>query len=280
MIKIESIQPSQLFISKAKLIAIEKSTRDLDPIPIKKIGNICFATDGHTRLLSYFNKGLKEIKVRAEGDELDWMAYLVCVHWCRTGGIFSAADLADRVVSAKEYEQLWLQRCKEMHRHLGKDYCSYLSFQEIKEPTYKSEICENILRSLPEWFGLEEANRNYIEGVKGEIFFAAEVGRIAIGFITLKQTGNASAEIGVMGIYPEFHNRGIGKKMVQRATLYLREKDVKYLFVRTLSSKRGDKHYDATRNFYLACGFEAYKELPHYWSLENPCLLMRKKVDV
>ncbi len=280
MIKIESIQPSQLFISKAKLKAVEKTARDLDPISIKTIGNICFATDGHTRLLSYFNRGLKETKVRAEGDELDWMAYLVCVHWCQSEGIFSVADLADGVVSAKEHEQLWLQRCKDMHWYLKKDYLSYLSFQEIKDPTDKSEISENILKSLSEWFGLEEANRDYIEGVKEEIFFAAAVGRIPIGFITLKQTDNVSAEIGVMGIYPEFHNRGIGKKMVQRASTYLREKNVKYLFVRTLSSKRGDKHYDATRKFYLACGFEAYKELPHYWSPENPCLLMRKKVDV
>lgn len=279
MSQIESIQPSQLYICEDKLLELEQSKSVLAAVPIKRIGDICFATDGHTRLLSYYNRELKEIQVESEKEKLDWMAYLVCVNWCISEGIFSIADLANRVVGAKEYETLWLQRCKAMHRDLRKDCLSYLSVEEINESNYKSEKCEHILRSLPEWFGLEEATRDYIERVKAEVFFAAKVGRVPIGFVALKQIDVSSFEISVMGVYREFHTKGIGKKMVEKANDYLQRKKIPYLFVRTLSSKRENKYYAATREFYLSCGFAAYKELPNYWSINNPCLLMRKIVD-
>jgi hypothetical protein len=33
---------------------------------------------------------------------------------------------------------------------------------EVTEPTERSQLCESILRELPEWFGIEDATAAYI----------------------------------------------------------------------------------------------------------------------
>jgi hypothetical protein len=53
-----------------------------------------------------------------EEDELDWNAYEICVQWCEKEGVRTIADLKNRVVSPKEYEALWVNRCKKMQQEL------------------------------------------------------------------------------------------------------------------------------------------------------------------
>jgi len=124
VMKLEDIQPSQLFISSAKL---EQVMQDLDPVtretllplPIKKLGQDVILTDGHTRALAAHLKGWEEIRVYWDEDDLDWEAYAICVQWCREAGIRTIADLADRIVPPEDYQVLWLQRCDRMHRDLA-----------------------------------------------------------------------------------------------------------------------------------------------------------------
>lgn len=49
----------------------------------------------------------------------------------------------------------------------------------------KGEICGEILRSLPEWFGIEESLRNYVEDAKTRPMFVSMEGEVLTGFISL-----------------------------------------------------------------------------------------------
>jgi hypothetical protein len=122
MMKLDEIQPSQLFINSEKLSLVMK-TFDVNPrliefIPVKKIGDQVVFVDGHTRAFASFLRGMSEVKVYWEEDELDWDEYEVCVDWCKKEGINTIADLKERVIPSKEYQVLWLDRCEKMQREL------------------------------------------------------------------------------------------------------------------------------------------------------------------
>ena len=123
IMKLMAIQPSQLYISAEKLARIqEEIARDGDravqPLPVKQLGEHVVLTDGHTRALAAHLRGMTEIEVWWDEDDMDWEAYEICVGWCREEGIHTIADLESRVVRAQEYQHLWLDRCRRMHEEL------------------------------------------------------------------------------------------------------------------------------------------------------------------
>jgi hypothetical protein len=125
MMKLNEIQPSQLYISSEKLSEVMKTFDPakpelIEPIPIKKLGNAIVFVDGHTRAFAAFLYNISEIPVYLENEELDWDAYRICVEWCRNEGIHTIADLKNRVVPQKDYEILWYRRCEEMQQNLEK----------------------------------------------------------------------------------------------------------------------------------------------------------------
>ena len=121
--KLEDIQPSQLFINVEKLNQVMKdfeplSLETLPPIPVKELGKHVIFTDGHTRALAAHLRGLEKVRVFWDEDELDWEAYEMCVEWCQEARILTIADLKDRVVAPEAYDVLWLERCEEMQHEL------------------------------------------------------------------------------------------------------------------------------------------------------------------
>src|SRR4030042_6438208 len=108
MMKLDEIQPSQLFINSEKLSLVMKTfdanPRSIEFIPVKKIGDQVVFVDGHTRAFASFLRGMSEVKVYWEEDELDWDEYEVCVDWCKKEGINTIADLKERVIPSKEYQ--------------------------------------------------------------------------------------------------------------------------------------------------------------------------------
>jgi ribosomal protein S18 acetylase RimI-like enzyme len=150
---------------------------------------------------------------------------------------------------------------------------------EIDTPSVgRSSICESILRSLPDWFGIEEDIDKYLAEIDQLPTFLAMASDQVIGFLTLKQHFPHSAEILVMGCMPEVHRLGIGRALVERAEAWLLGQDVEYLQVKTLGPSRPDPGYDITRAFYLSLGFEPMEEFKQIWDEHNPCLVMVKKL--
>ncbi|MEM2888839.1 MAG: hypothetical protein QXI71_01975 [Candidatus Bathyarchaeia archaeon] len=123
MMKLDKIQPSQLYISSEKLSEVMRKINfetptSIEPLPIKRFGNEIVFVDGHTRAFAAFLCGFFEVPVYWEDEELDLDAYKICVKWCKKDGIRSIADLKGRVVPHGQYEKLWFKCCEKMQKTL------------------------------------------------------------------------------------------------------------------------------------------------------------------
>ena len=146
---------------------------------------------------------------------------------------------------------------------------------EIADPAQRSRLAEAVLRDLPEWFGVEESTRAYIEEAATLPTFAVEPD---LGFLCLEQHTPRAAELYVMGVRREHHRRGIGRALVAAAEAWCRAHGVRYLHVKTLGPSRPSRGYGATRAFYEAVGFVALEELHGLWEGDNPTLILVKGV--
>ena len=143
-----------------------------------------------------------------------------------------------------------------------------------------SELCESILRALPNWFGIEEALLEYVRDVADLPTFTAHRNGEAIGLLSIKQHFEHSAEIHLIAVRPEHHRSSAGRALVDAAERWLLEHTAtRFLQVKTLSSSREDASYAATRRFYSALGFVPLEEFPTLWGPRNPCLLLIKTLD-
>jgi GNAT superfamily N-acetyltransferase len=149
----------------------------------------------------------------------------------------------------------------------------------IEGPCFgQAAICAPILRSLPAWFGIEAAIRQYTAEIDHlPSFLARETGEV-MGFLTIKQHYPVSAEVLVMGILPAAHRQGLGRALLHQAQVWLKDQGVEYLQVKTLGPSNPDENYAQTRAFYLALGFQPFEEFPQIWDENNPCLILVKRL--
>ena len=126
------------------------------------------------------------------------------------------------------------------------------------------------LKSLPDWFGIEESMRRYIDESAQMPFWADFDNGEPIGFIALKETSPYTAEIDVMGVLPQSHRRGAGMRLWQAFRQYAVEHGYEYAQVKTVQKGRYAE-YDATNAFYEHIGFRALECLPTLWDEQNPC---------
>lgn len=153
-----------------------------------------------------------------------------------------------------------------------------MKLKQIIDADEKSLICISILRSLPNWFGIESAIADYTEDVRHMNMWSCEINNQTVGFISIEMHNDHSAEIHVMGVLENFHNQQIGKSLIEIAIQNLKSEQVQYLQVKTLSEKHPDLHYAKTRNFYKKMGFIPIQEFPLLWGKANPCLQMLLKI--
>lgn len=141
-------------------------------------------------------------------------------------------------------------------------------------------VGEALLRTLPEWFGIEAAVLHYRDAMATlPTWLARSDTGTVLGFLTLKVHTPYAAEIYVMGVLPTVHRQGVGRALVQAAEAFLRTQGIEYLQVKTLAPSHPDEGYARTRAFYLALGFRPLEELPQVWGAENPCWLMVKRLE-
>lgn len=141
---------------------------------------------------------------------------------------------------------------------------------EITEEKRKKEIARAVLEALSEWFGLPESTEKYIEESANQRFFAAFDGEKPVGFICIKKTGDATAEIAVMGVLKEYHRRGIGRKLFEKAKESASKSGFEFMQVKTVQQGRYSE-YDATNEFYKSLGFREFELFPTLWDEWNPC---------
>lgn len=146
------------------------------------------------------------------------------------------------------------------------------------EPEEKSKITNTILRSLPDWFGIEETIQNYVQAVRKQLFYTLYDQDRPIGFLSIKSHNPYTAEIHVMGILQEYHRKGLGTKLVEHAERDLKNQGYKFLMVKTLGESHPDPNYQKTRAFYRKVGFYPLEEIKEIWGERNPCLIMMKSI--
>ncbi len=109
-LNLESLQPSQFWISETKLKTLTQQKR-FDPIPVTNLDGIITMTDGHTRALIYHLQGHQKIDCVLEDEELNWDEYRFYVNECRTRNIYWIGDLVNRVIPHSTYQKVWIDYC-------------------------------------------------------------------------------------------------------------------------------------------------------------------------
>lgn len=145
----------------------------------------------------------------------------------------------------------------------------------IEKKAEKAAITRSILQQLPEWFGIEDATKAYIENSQELPFFAKVVNKKAVGFIALKATSNHTAEIYCIGILKNYHRQGFGKELVLEAENYAKQNGYRFMQVKTVESGHYTL-YDQTAAFYRSLGFYELEVFPTLWDKHNPCQVFIK----
>jgi GNAT superfamily N-acetyltransferase len=142
--------------------------------------------------------------------------------------------------------------------------------KEISEVSEKQNVVRLILEALPDWFGIPEAREHYIEESAIHPFYAAYNEDRPVGFIYLNKTGKDTLELYVMGVLMEYHGKGVGKMLFEKARETAIRDGYSFLQVKTVQMGRY-AIYDKTNQFYLSLGFKELEVFPSLWDERNPC---------
>mgnify|MGYP000399915723 CR=1 FL=1 len=144
-----------------------------------------------------------------------------------------------------------------------------MEIRQLTDAAEKQAVTRLILEALPEWFGIPEAREEYIRESAGRIFFCAYDRNRPVGFLYLKETGNATVELYVMGIRKEYHRQGIGRLLFRQARDAAAGAGYAFMQVKTVQMGKYEE-YDRTNRFYLALGFREFEVFPTCGTKETP----------
>jgi ribosomal protein S18 acetylase RimI-like enzyme len=148
---------------------------------------------------------------------------------------------------------------------------------ELTEARAAAAAAERVLRSVPEWFGVESSTVHYIEQAAALPTWVASVDGASAGFVSIKRHFPEAADIYCMAVHRDFHGRGIGTALVRAVEAELARDGVEYLQVKTQGPSRPCEYYSRTLRFYLSVGFTPLEELHGLWG-ELPALILVKRL--
>ena len=88
------------------------------------------------------------------------------------------------------------------------------TIEEIKDEDQKMSVVAEVLKDLPEWFGIPESTQAYIEGAKDLQVWAAYQESELTGFVSLSYSSEECAEIDCLGVKKAYQGRGIGSQLL------------------------------------------------------------------
>lgn len=149
---------------------------------------------------------------------------------------------------------------------------------KITDPNQKAQIAQDILAQLPDWFGIPESAAEYVRGCREKPVWADLTENGLQGFIALKETSPATAEIYVMGVVPARHRQGTGRALFEAFLDYAKTQGYSFIQVKTVR-KGAWESYDKTNEFYVAMGFQELECFPQFWDEKNPCQIYIRTVS-
>jgi ribosomal protein S18 acetylase RimI-like enzyme len=136
---------------------------------------------------------------------------------------------------------------------------------------------ERLLRELPNWFGIAESNRAYVDDAERlPSYLAVGPDDQVVGALLLKRHFPEAAEVHLMAVDPRLHRQAVGRLLLEAVEADLAADDVRLLQVKTVGPSSPDLGYAKTRAFYSAMGFLPLEEFPTLWNEANPCLVLVK----
>ena len=75
-----------------------------------------------------------------------------------------------------------------------------ITIEEVKDEDQKMAVVDEVLKDLPEWFGIPESTQAYIEGAKDLQVWAAYQESDLTGFVSLSYSSEECAEIDCLGV--------------------------------------------------------------------------------
>jgi GNAT superfamily N-acetyltransferase len=142
-----------------------------------------------------------------------------------------------------------------------------------------------ILGSIPEWFGIPEANASYVadagrlpsylavdgDGVDGDGVDSGQV----VGVALVTEHFPQSRELHLLAVRRDRHRQGVGRLLLAAVETDLRDAGVRLLEVHTVGPSHEHAGYAATRAFYESLGFVPVHELERIdWN--GPTLILVK----
>ncbi|WP_049532841.1 GNAT family N-acetyltransferase [Streptococcus pseudopneumoniae] len=149
--------------------------------------------------------------------------------------------------------------------------------EEVKNENQKKAVVAEVLKDLPEWFGIPESTQAYIEGATTLQVWAAYQESDLTGFVSLSYSSEDCAEIDCLGVKKSYQGRKIGSQLLANLESEARKK-VDYLQVKTVA-EGSNKDYDRTNVFYRSLGFKKLEIFPQLWGSQNPCQILIKKLE-
>ena len=140
----------------------------------------------------------------------------------------------------------------------------------IEDKNLKKAIARRVLEALHDWFEVDESREKYIAESADQIFLADEEDGEYAGFLCLKETGNATVELAVMGVRKDIHRGGIGRALFEAAKEYASHAGYEFMQVKTVQMGCYED-YDQTNRFYIGVGFKELEVFPLLWDEANPC---------
>jgi GNAT superfamily N-acetyltransferase len=130
-----------------------------------------------------------------------------------------------------------------------------------------------VARALPGWInagGIEQMTRDF-QVHRGAV--AVEGSGRGVGFITWTLAEPGSVELTWLGVVPELHRAGVGRRLVAAIAETCRAEGIYAIHVSTLADTVAYEPYARTRSFYRALGFADYRVDPGSYDGDDRLLL-------
>jgi ribosomal protein S18 acetylase RimI-like enzyme len=141
------------------------------------------------------------------------------------------------------------------------------------------EALGELVRGLPEWFGIEQSISDYVEAARTLPNTAAMFDGRPVGICVVRRHTPVAAEIEVLAVERGLHRQGVGRQLVEHIESDLRADGVRLLQVKTFGPSGISEEYERTRAFYASIGFMALEERTDIWGPDNPCLISVKPLS-
>jgi len=135
---------------------------------------------------------------------------------------------------------------------------------------------DQLMRDLPDWFGIESSIVSYVDAARTLPTAAALRNDEFVGGCVVRPHTPRAAEIELLAVSPALHRQGIGRQLVDAVEADLGNQGIELLQVKTSGPSGGSEEYERTRAFYEAIGFIPLEERTDIWGPGNPCLILVK----